>query len=178
MLPTAPIPSCFWLPTNCKWLSNSHGYCLESRPFGGRLADWILHSAWHVNTALEPLDVEKIKNATPEKKSKQLAEAYEIAAQGHDLQYFQDMLEDHKKALNAELEDEVDEDEVKKPAKEKGKRKSKAEVDEDGDVVMQDDGDANEDGDKKSKPSKKRKKDVDSEGEALKVFADACLFCH
>ncbi|KAF2707779.1 hypothetical protein K504DRAFT_383308 [Pleomassaria siparia CBS 279.74] len=131
--------------------------------------------AWQVNTELQPFDLDEVKKevaaGNTTKKSKALWQAYEIAAKGHDLDYFKAMLNDHDKALQDELEKmAVESEEEVKPEKKTGKRKSIA-AEESDDIDMEDvDGDAAPSA-KKAKASKKRKKDAESDGEQEK----ACL---
>lgn len=96
------------------------------------------------------------------KKSKALWNAFEVASEEHDLDYFKGVLRDAERARQEEIQ-KLEEAEAKKAEKkEKGKRKSTAGVADD-DVEMEDaDADAET---KKSKPSKKRKKDAESDGE-------------
>ncbi|KAF2187750.1 hypothetical protein K469DRAFT_725217 [Zopfia rhizophila CBS 207.26] len=127
--------------------------------------------AWQVNTDLQPLDIDAIKQevegGNQGKKSKALWEAYQIAAEGHDLPWFKEMLENHEKAVQADFEEKAAAEAKKQEKKEKAKRKSTA-AEESEDVEMED---ADEDGTtstKKAKASKKRKKEVDSDGEPEK----------
>ncbi|KAI2724053.1 hypothetical protein CBS147318_984 [Penicillium roqueforti] len=122
--------------------------------------------AWVPNTNLTPLDPTEYKNISEKNKTKSLINAYKVASEGHNLQYFKKLLNDHQAAIDqeeAELEAQEAEKEAAKAAKEakKGKRKSKgAETD----VEMEDADDS-----KKSKaPSKKRKKDAETDAEAEK----------
>ena len=66
------------------------------------------HSAWQVNTELLPFDVEDVKkdveSGNSAKKNKALWSAYEIAAEGHDLAYFKNMLASHEAALQEDAE--------------------------------------------------------------------------
>ncbi|CAI7636205.1 unnamed protein product [Penicillium glandicola] len=122
--------------------------------------------AWVPNTNLTPLDPAECKNISEKNKSKSLINAYKVASEGHNLQYFKKLLNDHQAAIDeeeAEFEAQEAEKAAAKAAKEvkKGKRKSKgAETD----VEMEDADDS-----KKTKaPSKKRKKDVETDAEAEK----------
>ncbi|CAP86255.1 hypothetical protein E8E15_006807 [Penicillium rubens] len=122
--------------------------------------------AWVPNTNLTPLDPAECKDVSEKNKSKSLINAYKVASEGHNLQYFKKLLNDHQAAIDqeeAELEAQEAEKAATKAAKEakKGKRKSKgAETD----VEMEDADDS-----KKSKaPSRKRKKDVETDAEAEK----------
>ncbi|KAJ5193035.1 hypothetical protein N7449_009177 [Penicillium cf. viridicatum] len=122
--------------------------------------------AWVLNTNLTPLDPAECKNIAENNKSRSLVNAYKVASEGHNLQYFKKLLNEHQAAIDqeeAEFEAQEAEKAAAKAAKEakKGKRKSKgAETD----VEMEDADDS-----KKSKaPSKKRKKDVETDAEAEK----------
>ncbi|KAJ5154049.1 uncharacterized protein N7500_009488 [Penicillium coprophilum] len=122
--------------------------------------------AWVPNTNLTPLDPAECKDISEKNKTKSLINAYKVASEGHNLQYFKKLLNDHQAAIDqeeAELEAQEAEKAAAKAAKEakKGKRKSKgAETD----IEMEDADDS-----KKSKaPSKKRKKDVETDAEAEK----------
>lgn len=133
-----------------------------------------LHSAWVPNTQLTPLDPAECKDVSEKNKTKKLYSAYQIAAEGHDLKYFKDLLADHQAAVQQELEEEEakEAEEAAKAAEKeaakaeksakKPKRKSKAA---ETDVEMEDVDDS-----KKTKATpKKRKKDVETDGEAEKV---------
>ncbi|KAJ5566232.1 hypothetical protein N7535_007870 [Penicillium sp. DV-2018c] len=122
--------------------------------------------AWVPNTNLTPLDPAECKDVSEKNKSKPLLNAYKVASEGHDLQYFKDLLNEHQAAIDqeeAELEAQEAEKAAAKAAKEakKGKRKSKgAETD----IEMEDANDS-----KKAKaPSKKRKKEAETDVEADK----------
>ncbi|KAJ5816935.1 hypothetical protein N7447_009168 [Penicillium robsamsonii] len=122
--------------------------------------------AWVPNTNLTPLDPAECKNISEKNKTKSLINAYKVASEGHNLQYFKKLLNDHQAAIDqeeAEFEAQEAEKAAAKAAKEakKGKRKSKgAETD----IEMEDADDS-----KKSKaPSKKRKKDAETDAEAEK----------
>ncbi|KAJ5780843.1 hypothetical protein N7457_006003 [Penicillium paradoxum] len=122
--------------------------------------------AWVPNTNLTPLDPAECKEISEKNKSKLLINAYKVASEGHDLQYFKKLLKEHQAAIDqeeAEFEAQEAEKAAAKAAKEakKGKRKSKgAETD----VEMEDADDS-----KKTKaPSKKRKKEAETDAEADK----------
>lgn len=118
------------------------------------------------------------------KRSKALWEAYKIAAEGHDLKHFKEVLAEHEQYAREIAEEKAakDAEKAEKAAKKaeraekaatKGekaaKRKSKgaADEEEEEDVEMEDaEGD---EAPKKAKSSKKRKKDADSDGETAKV---------
>ncbi|KAJ5547059.1 hypothetical protein N7494_004644 [Penicillium frequentans] len=112
--------------------------------------------AWIPNTNLKPLDPAECKEVSEKNKAKQLLGAYKVAAEGHDLKHFKELLSDHQAAIQQEIEEEEREEEEKAKAKaekatKKNKRKSKgAETD----VEMEDADEA-----KPSKATKKRKKD-------------------
>lgn len=115
-------------------------------------------SVWIKAVDLSPLKPEDCKDVPEKGKVKSLLSAYEIASEGHDLQYFKTMLDEHAAALQAEI-DAKDAREAEKAAKaDRKKRKSdvKAETE---DVDMED---ADADAEPK-KSSKKRKKEVDEE---------------
>jgi len=132
-----------------------------------------------VNTSLTPLDPAECKEKPKGKMTKALTSAYELAAEGHDLQYFKDLLVkwqeeeqaiqkemaevearrlEEKAAREAEVEDEA-ENQVKEKKKKKAQRKSKGG---DGDVEMADTA--------APKSTKKRKKEVESDAEGAKVY--------
>ncbi|KAJ5475088.1 hypothetical protein N7539_008154 [Penicillium diatomitis] len=134
--------------------------------------------AWIPNTQLTPITPEECKDVPEKGKAKGLIAAYKVAAEGHDLDYFKQMLADHEAAIQQEIEEEEAAEAAKAAAKAekeaakeaakaekeaakkatKNKRKSKgAETD----VEMEDVDDS-----KKAKPaSKKRKNEVDAEAE-------------
>jgi hypothetical protein len=124
------------------------------------------------------LDIEEVKKqveaGNTQKKKKALWEAYEVAAEEHDLQWFKDMLEGHEKALQVDAEEKAANAAKKQEKKEKKNRKSIA-VEESEDVEMEDADDMGSTPAKKPKQSKKRKKDVESEGESEKVCLVAVL---
>ncbi|KAJ5122823.1 hypothetical protein N7448_003956 [Penicillium atrosanguineum] len=116
--------------------------------------------AWVPNTQLTPLDPADCKDISEKNKAKGLIAAYKVAAEGHDLQHFKNLLADHQAALQQEIEEAEAEENAKATAKaekaKKNKRKSKgAETD----VDMED---ADE---KKPKSSKKRKNEAETEAE-------------
>jgi len=115
---------------------------------------------------LSPLEPEQCKDVSEKGKTKSLIEAYKIAAEGHDLQHFKDMLMQHEAALQ-EDEDRKAQREAEKAAKaDKKKRKSEVKAD---DVDMED---ADDTAPKKS--SKKRKKDAESDDEEPEKVSDLC----
>ncbi|KAJ5971162.1 uncharacterized protein N7479_001080 [Penicillium vulpinum] len=122
--------------------------------------------AWVPNTSLTPLNPADCKEISEKNKSKSLINAYKVASEGHNLQYFKKLLNDHQAAIDqeeAELEAQEAEKAAAKAAKEakKGKRKSKGA---DTDVEMED----VEDSKKSKASSKKRKKDVETDAEVEK----------
>lgn len=131
------------------------------------------NSAWIPNTDLTPLDPASCRDVPEKGKSKQLLAAYAVAAEGHDLQYFKELLADHQRALQQELEEQEAQQAAKEAAKaereaKKNKRKSMDIVDDLEDIDMEDAGEP-----KKPKSSKKRKKDAETDGEAEKVNYDS-----
>ncbi|KAL3704710.1 hypothetical protein TMatcc_008382 [Talaromyces marneffei ATCC 18224] len=123
--------------------------------------------AWIPNTDLTPLDPEQCKDVSEKGKQKQLIAAYKVAAEGHDLEYFKNLLADHQRAIQQEAEErEAAAAEKaalkaqKEAAKEEKKKKRTSVAAETEDVEM---ADADE-GDKKAK-TKKRKKDAASDVE-------------
>jgi hypothetical protein len=123
-----------------------------------------------INTNLTPLDPEDCKTTTS-KMSKALLNAYEVASENHDLQYFKDILmqwQEENEAIakaNAEAEAEAEaaakaaaEESSKEKPKKKPARKSKA-ADEEEDATEA----------KAPKSSKKRKNDAGSEADTPKV---------
>ncbi|OAP59778.1 hypothetical protein AYL99_04780 [Fonsecaea erecta] len=113
---------------------------------------------WIHNKDLTPLTPDECKDVQEKGKSKPLLAAYKVAAEGHDLQFFKNMLDEHAAALQYEF-DMKEAREAEKAAKtDKKKRKSEAKVETE-DVEMED---ADVDVEPK-KSSKKRKKEVDEE---------------
>lgn len=124
---------------------------------------------------MTPFDIDAIKkdveSGNSAKKSKALWEAYQVAAKGHDLAYFKELLANHEKAiLDDEIAKETKREEKAEKAKKAAKRKSSAGAATE-DVEMDDADESNTASGKKAKPSKKRKKDADSEGDEEKVSA-------
>ena len=60
-----------------------------------------------MNYDLLPFDLDDVKkeveSGNPTKKNKALSEAYVIAAEGHDLEWFKAMLADHEQAMQEDL---------------------------------------------------------------------------
>lgn len=132
------------------------------------------HSAWIPNTDLTPIDAAGCKEVSEKGKSKTLLAAYAVGAEGHDLQHFKDLLADHQRALEQEIEEREAQAAAKAAAKaereaKKNKRKSMEVVDDDVDMD-----DADEDT-KKSKSTKKRKKDNDSEAQSDEKVGESHL---
>lgn len=137
----------------------------------------MLCSAWIPNTDLTPLDPETCKDVPEKGKSKPLIAAYAIAAENHDLQYFKDMLADHQRAIEQELEEREAEAAAKAAAKaerdaKKKKRKSMDVGEEPDDFEMED----VDDEEKKTKASKKRKKDADTDADTDKVRLSCSIY--
>jgi len=125
------------------------------------------------NVDLKPLHTDEVKDVEQGKKPKQLWGAYEVAAEGHDLQYFKDLLAQHEVDMREEAAaaEAAAEEKAAKAEKKKSAKKSKATVSDDDTEMMDDDADpeAEEEGAKKPKSTKKRKKDAESDGEGGKV---------
>ncbi|KIX02242.1 uncharacterized protein Z518_08181 [Rhinocladiella mackenziei CBS 650.93] len=116
--------------------------------------------AWIHNTDLTPLNPEECKDVPEKGKSKSLLAAYQVAAEGNDLQFFKNMLDDHAAAMQAEIDAKEARAAEKAAKAERKKRKSEAKADTE-DVDM-DDADAVAE---PKKSSKKRKKEIDSDDE-------------
>ncbi|RMZ79226.1 hypothetical protein DV737_g3476, partial [Chaetothyriales sp. CBS 132003] len=118
--------------------------------------------AWIHNTDLTELNPEDCKDVTEKGKNKSLIEAYKIAAEGHDLQHFKELLIDHAKFLEQEeaLKAEKEAEKAQKAAKKKRKSEAKAQ-DDDADAR---DADA-DDADAAPKSAKKRKKAAETDDE-------------
>lgn len=103
------------------------------------------------------------------KKNKALSEAYVIAAEGHDLEWFKTMLKEHEQAMQEDIRvrEAKAEEKARKADKATKRRSAAAAGDVSDDVDMEDAGD--DAAPKKVKASKKRKKDDESEGEPEKV---------
>jgi hypothetical protein len=128
-----------------------------------------------VNSDLLPYnedDVKKeVESGNSTKKNKALWEAYVIASEGHDLDFFKDVLAKHDQAMQEDaLAKEAKAEEKAKKADKATKRKSTA-GDVSDDVDMEDAGDETAPSAKKAKASKKRKKEDDSDGEPEKVMS-------
>lgn len=123
-------------------------------------------SAWIPNTDLTPLDPATCKDVSEKGKAKSLVAAYGVAAEGHDLAHFKEMLADHQRAIQQEEEEREAAAASKAAAKaerdaKKNKRKS---------MDIQDDVDVEDEGGKPAKSSKKRKKDAEAESEKVSDF--------
>ncbi|EME44229.1 hypothetical protein DOTSEDRAFT_24304 [Dothistroma septosporum NZE10] len=133
---------------------------------------------WMINTSLTPLDPSECTSLPTAKMTKMLQQAYQIASEGHDIEYFKGILRtwqeeqeafrqaEEEAAIEAErlaeeqaAKAEAGEEEAvdEKPKKKKAPRKSKAA---DNDVEMEDA--------EAPKSSKKRKKDAESDADAPK----------
>ncbi|KAH9879037.1 hypothetical protein J1614_002472 [Plenodomus biglobosus] len=124
--------------------------------------------AWQVNTELLDFDIEEVKKDVESgkqgKKNKALWEAYQVAAEGHDLNHFKQLLDAHESAMQEETAKLEEKEQLKKEKAEKAtKRKSVAAAGSE-DVEMEDAGnDAT--ASTKKKATKKRKKSDESDGE-------------
>nr|OQO30553.1 hypothetical protein B0A51_01179 [Rachicladosporium sp. CCFEE 5018] len=130
---------------------------------------------WLINSSLKPLDPEECHTKPQGKMTKALTEAYRIATEKHELDYFKKILRDFdeetariaaeyaqkeeeaaaRAAEKAEKEGEENVEAEGKEKKKKAPRKSKGGDDED---VEMEDADV-------TKSTKKRKKDAESDGE-------------
>ncbi|KAL8243566.1 hypothetical protein R6Q59_009824 [Mikania micrantha] len=123
--------------------------------------------AWIPNTDLTPLKLEDVKEFAEKGKTKSLIQAYHVAAEEHDLNYFKEMLVDHARALQedeeakeAKLAEKAAKADEKAAKADKKKRKSEVKA-ADADVDMED-ADATPSA---KKSSKKRKKEAESDDE-------------
>ncbi|KNG46483.1 pwwp domain-containing protein [Stemphylium lycopersici] len=127
--------------------------------------------AWQVNTDLLPFDLDEVKKdvetGNQAKKNKALWEAYQIAAEGHDLAHFKDMLSAHESAMQEDIEQREQKEQQKKDKAEKAAKRKSTAADSSEDVDMEDAGEAAPSA-KKAKATKKRKKDDESDGESGK----------
>lgn len=121
-------------------------------------------SAWIPNTDLNTLDPEDVKDFSEKGKAKSLIGAYQVAAEGHPLQHFKEVLQAHQDAMQEDIELQEQRAAEKTAKADKKKRKSEV-ADED---VEMDDVEADEEITTK-KSSKKRKKALESEGDEDKV---------
>lgn len=150
-----------------------------------------MNSTWLVNTSLTKLDPDECKDKQQGKMSKTLFAAYQIAAEGHDLDYFKQILKDFQEEQRAFEEEQAKKDAEKAEAdakkaekaaetketagveKEKKKKARKSKGGDDEDVAMED---AEE-----TKPSKKRKKETtesDGDGAKVRAFLSSSLVMH
>lgn len=164
--------SCFYILMSCEF-HGARAYDDEAEILAiyapGHLVLTFFASAWLPNTELTKLDPEECKDFPEKGKTKSLIQAYHVAAEEHDLEYFKTMLLDHQKAIQEDQERR----EAREAAKvekaeraEKKKRKSEA-AEEDEDADMEDAEEEGKSGPKKS--SKKRKKGIESDGDDEKV---------
>ena len=115
-------------------------------------------SVWIHNTDLIPLKPEDCKDVPQKGKGKALIEAYNVAAEGHDLMHFKKTLDEHYNAIEQDIAAKEAKEAEKAAKAEQKRRKSEAKADTE-DVDMEDaDADA-----KPKKSSKKRKKGVDED---------------
>jgi hypothetical protein len=147
-------------------------------------------SAWQVNTELQPLDVDEVKRVVENNestgKTKALWEAFKVAAEGNDLQYFKNMLVEHETRMIKERQEQAEKDQKQTEESEK-KTKKKSVAATDGDVEMEDVGP--EEAPKKPKKSNKRKasKEGGSDGDEkvqgnfvliLEFMANKCIIAN
>ncbi|KAH7399531.1 hypothetical protein BKA66DRAFT_166898 [Pyrenochaeta sp. MPI-SDFR-AT-0127] len=129
--------------------------------------------AWQVNTELLNFDIDEVKkdveSGNQGKRNKALWEAYQIAAEGHELSHFKQMLQAHEQAMQDDLEQREQKEQQKKEKAEKAARRKSGVADESDDVDMEDGGGVGAPSAKKAKGSKKRKKDDESDGENEKA---------
>jgi hypothetical protein len=101
---------------------------------------------------------EDCKDVPQKGKSKQLLEAYKVAAEGHDLLHFKKTLDEHYNAMQQDLEAKEAKEAEKAAKAERKKRKSEVKADTE-DVGMEDvDADS-----APKKSSKKRKKELEED---------------
>lgn len=129
-------------------------------------------SGWIPNTDLSSTTPEECRDVSEKGKAKALQEAYKVAAEGHDLQHFKDMLMQHEAALQ-EDEQRKAEQEAEKAAKAEKKKQRKSEVKVDDDVEMED-----AEGPAPKKSSKKRKKEVESDDEETEKVCPNTSACN
>lgn len=80
--------------------------------------------AWIPNTELTPITPSECGEAAEKQKSKTLTEAYKVAAEGHDLAHFKQVLLEHQEMLSAEVEAKAEREAKKAEKVAKQKRKS------------------------------------------------------
>ena len=115
-------------------------------------------SAWIPNTDLNPLSPDDCKEVNEKGKSKSLLAAYEVASEGHNLEYFKEMLAEHANAMAEEEERKAALAAEKAAKADKKKRKSEPKAESE-DVDMDDADDSAE----VKKSAKKRKKVAESD---------------
>lgn len=124
--------------------------------------------AWQVNTELLDFDLEEVKKDVETgkqgKRSKALWEAYQVAAEAHDLDHFKQLLAAHESAMQEETAKLEEKEQLKKEKAEKALRRKSAAAAVSEDVDMEDAGE-NATPLSKKKATKKRKKSDDSDGE-------------
>ena len=120
------------------------------------------------NTDLTPLTPEMCEEVSDKNKAKSLLEAYKIAAGGHDLAHFKEILADHQEQIAAA------ETRKREAAESKAKRKSDAAAKKaKAEAAADDDMDVDEDEVEDKPKSKKRKKAAaESDDESEKVRAE------
>jgi hypothetical protein len=129
-------------------------------------------SAWQVNYELLPFNINDVKaeveTSTSTKKNKALSEAYAIAAEGHDLAWFKEMLSAHEEAMQDDIlaKQAKAEEKAKKANKTPKVLKSTA-GDMSDDVDMEDAGDDVAPAAKKTKKNNKRKGSEDVESDKV-----------
>ncbi|KAE8852686.1 hypothetical protein PTNB29_10076 [Pyrenophora teres f. teres] len=123
--------------------------------------------AWQVNTDLLPFDLDEVKkdveSGNQAKKNKALWDAYQIAAEGHELSWFKEMLSAHESAMAEDIEQREQKEAQKKEKAEKSAKRKSTAVDESEDVEMEDADSAAPS--TKKKATKKRKKTDETEDE-------------
>lgn len=118
-------------------------------------------------------DVKKdVESGNQTKKNKALWQAYQTAAEGHDLEYFKQMLSAHEAALAEDLAQQETKEQEKKEKAAKRKSQPAAESE---DVDMEDAPASTKK--TKAKATKKRKKDDESDGENEKVCIKSIGSC-
>lgn len=124
-------------------------------------------------------DIEEVKkdveSGNQAKKNKALWQAYQTAAEGHDLEYFKQMLSAHEAAM---AEDLVQQEAKEQEKKEKAAKRKSLPAGESEDIDMEDAGDDATPSAKKTKAkaTKKRKKEGESDGENEKVYIKSTSF--
>ncbi|KAI1174969.1 hypothetical protein F4777DRAFT_349171 [Nemania sp. FL0916] len=111
--------------------------------------------SWTPNTDLSELDATVVKDLITAKMRKDLQAAHVLAAEGHDLDYYKNVLRDFEEQRLAKAE--------AKKSKVKTPKKSSKVVDDDGDIDMDDIEDEAGDATEKKSKSKKRKAEDESQ---------------